>query len=118
MASWDISPAGVRGVLARTSSVAADFEAELAKTSSALQSGARESSGLVAGAVAGFAASVRPDLEFVVARTGSALRGAAKATAAYVAGDVEMAGNAQAAAAGAPDPAPPGAGGAGPRGGR
>ncbi|MEU4767758.1 DUF6507 family protein [Actinosynnema sp. NPDC023794] len=105
MSKWDISPDGVRGVLARTQSVAADFEREMTSLNSALQgASAQSSSEIVAGAIAGFAEAKMRDIRFVFTRTGACLNGAAQATNAYLQGDLEMAANAQASATAAPDP--------------
>ena len=103
---WDISPAGVRGVLGRTETVAREFEGQLSRLHTALEGAVGQScSELVASAVGGFMEkSARPAIQFVFTRTGACLSGAAQATNHYLAGDLEMAANAQAAAAGAPDP--------------
>lgn len=105
MPSWDIQPAGVRGVLSQTESLASEFDAQMVSLDAALQGAMTQaSSGIVAGALAGFAEAQLAGIRFVFARTGAAINGAARATNAYVEGDLEMAANAQAAASGAPDP--------------
>jgi hypothetical protein len=92
-------------VLGRTEAVATEFEAQVTTLDSALRGAATQSSStIVADAVAGFAASATADIEFVFTRTGACLNAAAQATNAYLDGDLEMAANAQAAAAAAPDP--------------
>ena len=104
MGRWDISPAGVQGVLGRTEGVASEFEGQLKSLDAAL-SGAvsQSSSGIVAGAVEGFMTeSGMPAIGFVFTRTGACLSGAAQATNHYVAGDPEMAANAQASASASP----------------
>ena len=107
MGAWDISPGGVRAVLARTQHVAAEFEAQMRALESAVQgAGAQCSSGIVGQALAGFFDWAASDIGFVFARTGACLTAAAQATNAYLRGDLEMAANAQAAASVAPDPAP------------
>ena len=105
MSRWDISPGGVRGVLARTEAVATEFEGQMTTLNSSLQgAGTQSSSAIVADAIAGFAASATADIQFVFTRTGACLNAAAQATNAYLDGDLQMAANAQAAAAAAPDP--------------
>lgn len=114
MTSWDIQPTGVQGVLTRTETVATEFDAQLQDLAAALEGGASNaSSDIIAGAVEGFAASAKADIEFVLARTGSAMQGAVDATTAYVNGDLEMASNAQAGAAAAPQAIDMPGGGAG-----
>jgi hypothetical protein len=105
MPSWDIQPAGVEAVLSRTQGVAEEFNPEMTSLSGGLTGSMDQSSSpIVAEAVEGFAASSQGSIDFVFGHTTAAIRGAADATSAYVAGDLEMAANAQAAAAGAPDP--------------
>ncbi len=105
MSSWDISPDGVRTVLGRTETVAAEFETQMGDLDAALAGAAAQaSSSIVAEALAGYAESAQVDLGFVFTRTGACLAGAANATNAYVEGDLQMAADAQAAAASAPDP--------------
>ena len=114
MSRWDISPGGVRGVLARTETVAAEFEDQVTTFNSAMEGAATQSSSdIVASAIAGFAASAASDIQFVFTRTGACLNAAAQATNAYLDADLEMAANAQAAATAAPDPyaSMPGGGG-------
>lgn len=71
-------------------------------------------SGLVAGALGGFGEAQAGSIGFVFTRTGASMAGAARATRAYVEGDLQMAADAQAAAA-APDPRAVMPGGAVPR---
>ena len=105
MSAWDIHPQGVRGVLTRTQGVASEFEGQMTSLNAAVQgAGAQCSSGIVGEAIAGFFESARSNIEFVFTRTGACLNAAAQATTAYLDGDLEMAGNAQAAATAAPDP--------------
>lgn len=105
MSRWDISPGGVRGVLARTEAVAAEFDTQLRTLNSALQgAGTQSSSDIVADAITGFAASARASVEFVFTHTWACLNAAAQATNAYLDADLEMAANAQAAVSAAPDP--------------
>lgn len=105
MGRWDIQPAGVRAVLARTEGVAAEFEGQLTSPGDRLEGAATESSsGIVGEALSGYAESSRADITFVVTRTGACLSGAAGATNAYLDGDTEMAANVQASASAAPDP--------------
>lgn len=99
MDGWDIDPDGVHGVVSRTQDVAAQFENELTAISSALQTGAENSSsGIVAGAVEGFATAVEADIRFALERTGAVLTAATEATSAYLHGDLDMAASTQAAA--------------------
>src|SRR5688500_7944894 len=115
MSSWDIDPAGVQGVLARTREVATGFDTALRSMSSSVQGAASAgASGPVGAALAEFASSVTADVQAVFARTQAAMDGCAGAVNAYVAGDLEMAANAQASAAAAPS----GSFGGGPVGGR
>ncbi len=99
MPGWDIEPDAVHRILSRTQDVAAQFEDELTSISSALQSGAENSSsGIVAAAVEGFATAVQGDIRFALERTGAVLTAALGSTAAYLRGDLEMAASTQAAA--------------------
>lgn len=110
MTTWDIDVPGVQGVLKKTQTVAEEFNGQLKKVQTALQTGAKNtSSTIVAKAISEFVDQRQTDIEFVLKRTGSALTAAAQATQAYVNGDLEMAANAQRAAGQAPD----GDGGAG-----
>ncbi|WP_053722554.1 DUF6507 family protein [Saccharothrix sp. NRRL B-16348] len=105
MTKWDISPDGVRSVLARTEAVAKDFEHQMAALNSALQQASVQSNSvIVAEALGGFADAKMADIEFVFTRIGACLNGAAQATNAYLEGDLEMAANAQTAVTAAPDP--------------
>lgn len=105
MPSWDIQPAGVEAVLARTHGVAEEFDPEVTALTGGLSGSMEQSSSpIVADAVNGFAASAKGSIDFVFDHTAAAIRGAGDATRAYVAGDLEMAANAQAAAGSAPDP--------------
>ena len=103
MSSWDIDPAGVQGVLGRTTDVAAGFDPALTSMSSALEGAAQAgASGPVATALSGFVTALSGDVEFVYGRTTSAVQGCVGAVNAYVAGDLEMAATAQANATAAP----------------
>lgn len=105
MTGWNIDPAGVSSVLHRTDAVAAEFETQLTTLNSGLEGAAGQSSSeIVASALQGYAESATSDIRFVLTRTGACLSGAAQATNAYVHGDLQMAANAQASAAAAPDP--------------
>lgn len=105
MTGWDISPGGVRTVLGRTETVAAEFETQMTALNTALTGAATQSSSsIVAEALSGYAESAQADLGFVFTRTGACLTGAANATNAYLEGDLQMAADAQAAATAAPDP--------------
>jgi hypothetical protein len=111
MSAWDIDPAGVQGVLSRTQSVAAEFEGQLASMTSAMESGATNSSSpIVASAVQGFGSAVESEVRFVLSRTNAAISGCAQAVNAYAQGDVDMAANAQRNAAGVSVPDLPGRG--------
>ena len=103
MGRWDISPAGVQGVLGRTEGVASEFEGQMTRLNTALEGAVGQScSEIVASAVSGFMQwSATPVIGFVFTRTGACLSGAAQATNHYVQGDLEMAANAQAAASAA-----------------
>jgi hypothetical protein len=112
VSSWDIHPAGVRGVLARTESVARDFDDQTRSWNTALRGAAEQSSSdIVAQALEGLVRSQSQQIQFVFARTGACLNAAARATNCYVQGDLEMAAHAQAAATAAPQPGPAGPGG-------
>jgi uncharacterized protein DUF6507 len=105
VSAWDISPHGVRGVLTRTQGIATEFEGQMTSLNAAVQgAGTQCSSGIVGEAIAGFFDATRSNMEFVFTRTGACLNAATQATNAYLRGDLEMAGNAQAAATAAPDP--------------
>ena len=105
MGRWDISPAGVQGVLTRTEGVASEFEGQVTSLNTAFSGAVSQSSSeIVAGAVEGFMTqSATPAIGFVFTRIGACVSGAAQATNHYVAGDLEMAANAQAGASAAPD---------------
>jgi Family of unknown function (DUF6507) len=102
---WDISPEGVRTVLGRTENVATELERHVTGVNEAIDGVlVNVSSDLVATAVDDFVArSAAPAVKAAFARINACLAAAGQATNAYVAGDLEMAGNAQAAAAAAPD---------------
>lgn len=105
MSKWDIQPAGVRRVLDQTATVANAFESLAANLATAIDgAGAESSSGIVVAALGEFAAGVKTDMTFMNTRTVNCLTAASKATTAYLQGDLEMAANAQSAAAAAPDP--------------
>lgn len=105
MSRWDISPAGVQGVLGRTEAVAGEFDDQMRRMHTALDGGmSQSSSDLVTAALAGLAQAKQTDIQFVFTRTSAAVNGAAQATQHYLQGDLEMAANAQAAAAAAPEP--------------
>jgi hypothetical protein len=102
---WSIDPAGVRSVLISTENVAKEFDGQATKLNSGLEGAASESSSeIVAKALSDFAASAGLNINFVFTRTGACLGGCAQATNAYLDGDLQMAGNAQASAAAAPNP--------------
>ncbi|MGH4016952.1 MAG: DUF6507 family protein [Pseudonocardiaceae bacterium] len=118
MSRWDISPAGVRGVLTQTQAVAGEFEGHMASMNSAMEGGAAEaSSEPIATALTGWVDAKRPSIEFIFTRAAASVNGAAQATNAYLQGDLEMAANAQASVTAAPDPRAtmPGGGGQVPR---
>ena len=111
MTAWDIDPAGVQGVLGKTQSVAGEFEGQLASMTSAMESGAvNTSSAIVASAVQGFGSAIQADVRFVLSRTGAAISGCAQAVNAYLQGDMEMAATVQRNAAGVSVPDMPGRG--------
>lgn len=105
MGRWDIQPARVQGVLARTQATAGEFESQMTRLNSALEGAAgHSSSDIVAGALVGFATeAAMPQIQFVFTRTAACLNAAAQAVNAYLDGDLQMATNAQASAAAAPD---------------
>lgn len=103
MSSWDIDPAGVKGVLSRTESVAEKLQGEFSAINSAAESAAENSSSsIIAEALSGFLQARTPDLQYLVNRSVAAMTGAVKATNAYLQGDLAMAANAQAAVNAAP----------------
>ena len=111
MTAWDIDPAGVQSVLAKTESVASEFPGQLASMTSAMESGATNtSSAIVASAVQGFGSAIEADVRVVLSRTSAAINACAAAVNAYAQGDLEMAANAQRNAAGATVPDMPGRG--------
>ncbi len=111
MTAWDIDPAGVQGVLSKTQSVASEFSGQLTSMTSAMESGAMNtSSPIVGSAIQGFASSIEGDVRFVLTRAEAAITGCAQAVNAYVQGDLAMAANAQRNAAGVPTPDLPGRG--------
>lgn len=116
MTAWDIDPAGVYGVLNRTG----DQAEGLAKAGDAIGEQVRSAAlsagslaqgygpyvpgqGAVAAALGEYFAAREDTLIRLAARTWSSTQGAADATRAYENGSVEMAENAQAEAAKAPD---------------
>ena len=113
MSAWDIDPAGVGGVLSKTSSVARGFETHVQTIGSAMETAApNTSSALVAAALGAFAEELRPQVESVLDLTGSALEGCSRAVQAYGQGDLEMAAQAQANASSVSRPDMPGGHGA------
>lgn len=105
MAAWDISPSGVQEIVGATGLFEAEFESQLLALDTDLGGGAEQAaSDPIATALVGWMDAARPDLMFLPGRTRSCREAAVAATNAYVAGDLEMAANAQAAAAAAPDP--------------
>jgi Family of unknown function (DUF6507) len=102
---WDIQPAEVQSVLARTQTTAEEFEGQMTRLNSALEGAAGQSSSdIVAKALVGFATeAAMPRLQFVFTRTATCLNAAAQAVNAYLDGDLQMAAHAQAAAVTAPD---------------
>ena len=105
MGRWDIQPAGVQSVLARTQTTAGEFEGQMTRLNSALEGAAGQSSSdIVAGALVGFATeAAMPQIQFVFTRTAACLNAAAQAVNGYLDGDLQMAANAQASAVAAPD---------------
>ena len=105
MGRWDIQPAEVQSVLARTQTTAEEFEGQMTRLNSALEGAAGQSSSdIVAEALAGFATeAAMPQIQFVFTRTAACLNAAAQAVNAYLDGDLQMAANAQASATAAPD---------------
>ncbi|MFF1353325.1 DUF6507 family protein [Streptomyces sp. NPDC058297] len=116
MTAWDIDPAGVYGVLTRTG----DQAEGLAKAGEALGEHVQEAAmsagslaqgygpyvpgqGAVAASLGEYLSAREDSLVYLAARTWSSTQGAAKATQAYRDGSIEMAENAQAEAAKAPD---------------
>ncbi|GHC72384.1 DUF6507 family protein [Streptomyces cinnamoneus] len=114
MSQWDIKPAGVRGVISRTSEVIGKLGDESTSYSTHTQSAAGHagalvgpcdaSQGLVGLALAAYTQHATPELAFIAVRAKKSLQGAIDATAAYEEGDLEMAANKQAAACKAPTP--------------
>ncbi|MFJ8314281.1 MULTISPECIES: DUF6507 family protein [unclassified Streptomyces] len=111
MGSWDISPAGVSGVLQKAGHAAEDMSKAGTGMQESLKS-ASSSAGTISGPYCGIEPPTGPvgaalgefmqhkaqDLGYIAVRTGHSLQGAFDATTAYVHGDLAMAANKQAQA--------------------
>lgn len=96
MSSWDIDPAGVRGVVNRTVEEAKKFEGEAKTYATAIENAAAScGSGIVAKALADFAAHHKDAFKFLVERSSKVITAGVEATQAYIQGDLEMAARAQ-----------------------
>ncbi|GAA1295627.1 DUF6507 family protein [Saccharothrix xinjiangensis] len=106
MPAWDVKPPGVQGVVTRTEGALQDLLAEGAAIQDAATAAeTAAASPAVGGAIGGFRdARVVPAVAYSVERGAACATAAVQATEAYVQGQFEMAANAQAAAAAAPDP--------------
>jgi hypothetical protein len=108
VSSWDISPAGVSGVLQKTGTAAEGMSkagtamqeslksaASSAGTISGPYCGVEPPTGPVGGALGEFMQHKAQDLGYIAVRTEHSLQGAFDATTAYVHGDLAMAANKQ-----------------------
>ncbi|MFI6528803.1 DUF6507 family protein [Streptomyces uncialis] len=117
MSKWDIDPGGVASILSLVGLAADDMSKDVkgygeAVTDAAAWAGTISGpycgsapAGPVGVAVATFASDTEAKIRFLAARTKKSLDGTVQATTAYVNGDLDMAADAQRAAAKAPDPA-------------
>lgn len=105
MTSWDIDPAGVRGVLGTVDTHAKSLSAGVTSLSTHLESaGGACGKSIVALALSNFVDARTPELTTMGDRINSAFTGTVNAVTAYLNGDEEMAATAQASAVAAPSP--------------
>ncbi|MCC2278575.1 DUF6507 family protein [Streptomyces sp. ET3-23] len=117
MPGWDIKPDAVRVVLGNTRDQAEKLGEELQAYATTMESAAKSAGtmiqgevpkdgafGPVAGALGEFGHNTQDDLKFLMVRSVKSIGGAAEATRCYENGALEMAHNAQHAAAQAPTP--------------
>ncbi|MEV5277583.1 MULTISPECIES: DUF6507 family protein [unclassified Streptomyces] len=109
--SWDVSPAGVSGVLQKTAHAAEAMSTAGTGMQTSLKSAA-SSAGTISGPYCGTAPPIGPvgaalgefmehkaqELGYIAVRTGRSMQGAFDATTAYIHGDLQMAANKQAQA--------------------
>jgi hypothetical protein len=114
---WDIDPQGVISVLKKTEAAATPLD-DLVKSYGTTLNDLMQGLGkppadlgalqLVAASLGEFAVHWQPSLESSIKQIGASMTGAVNATTAYQNGQVEMAQNAQRAAANGEIPPPPG----------
>ncbi|MGW1200051.1 DUF6507 family protein [Streptomyces sp. NPDC002536] len=117
MPGWDIKPDAVRVVLGNTRDKAEKLGEELQAYAASMESAAKSAGtmiqgetpkdgafGPVAGALGEFGKNTQDDLKFLMVRSAKSIHGAVEATRCYENGALEMAQNAQNAAAQAPTP--------------
>jgi hypothetical protein len=104
MGNWDIDPKGVKGVLTKVETHAGDLGDALSSFATDLENcGSAIGQSIVAKALSDFASAKAPDLKSVSSRIKNAMNGTVNAVTDYIHGNLEMAANAQhAAAAGKP----------------
>lgn len=123
MPRWDIDPPGVKGVLTRVETHASDLASAAGWVASDFEMcGSAIGASIVTKALSDFATARAPELHAAASRISAAMTGTVTAVTDYIHGNLEMAKNAQTAAAQAPAaqapatlPAPATARGHGPR---
>lgn len=106
MGKWDIDPKGVKGVLTKVETHAGDLGTSLNSLATDLENCANAvGKSIVAKALSDFATARSPELKSVSTRIKNAMTGTVDAVGDYIHGNLEMAANAQRAAAqGKPPP--------------
>jgi hypothetical protein len=100
MGKWDIDPKGVKGVLTKVETHVSDLGTALGSFATDLENcGNSIGQSIVAKALSDFATAKAPDLKSVSTRIKNAMTGTVDAVTDYVHGNLEMAANAQRAAA-------------------
>jgi hypothetical protein len=100
MGAWDINPKGVKGVLTKVETHASDLGDALSSFATDLENcGSAIGQSIVAKALSDFATAKAPDLKSVSTRIKNAMSGTVDAVTDYINGNLEMAANAQHAAA-------------------
>jgi hypothetical protein len=96
MPRWDIDPAGVRGVVTRTTGEARAFEGQATTYADKMQSAVTASGSQIVGqALVDFATYRQTAFSDLTSTTSRVLTGAVEATLAYMHGDLQMAETAQ-----------------------
>jgi hypothetical protein len=106
MGKWDIDPKGVKGVLTKVETHAGDLGTALGSFATDLENCASAvGTSIVAKALSDFATARAPELKSMSTHINNAMTGTVDAVGDYIRGNLEMAANAQhAAAQGKPPP--------------